>query len=196
MSDRLKALSDTDLAILAKEGDISAFEEIYDRHSSGISRTLSSFAGPDRDLLDDLTQEVFLRVIKGLASYMPTHPFSHWLYTIALNTGRNYARSQSKIVPVNPSEFDNIPHSDKKTTDPPERIYVITLTRLVAGLPVRMRDVISLRIGSGMSYGEIAEVLGIPEGTARSRMHNAIKILREKSGIVSGNRRKDNERRL
>ncbi|MCK5407275.1 MAG: hypothetical protein KAJ37_07470, partial [Candidatus Krumholzibacteria bacterium] len=69
-----------------------------------------------------------------------------------------------------------------------------TLTRLVAGLPMQMREVVSLRIGSDMSYGEIAEMLGIPEGTARSRMHNAVKILRDRSGITSSRRRKENER--
>ncbi|MCK5619571.1 MAG: hypothetical protein KAJ17_09225, partial [Candidatus Krumholzibacteria bacterium] len=48
--------------------------------------------------------------------------------------------------------------------------------------------------GSDMSYGEVAEMLGIPEGTARSRMHNAVKILRDRSGITRGMRRKENER--
>jgi RNA polymerase sigma-70 factor (ECF subfamily) len=46
-----------------------------------------------------------------------------------------------------------------------------------------MREVVSLRIGSNMPYGEIGELLGIPEGTARSRMHNAIATLRERLGM-------------
>ncbi len=194
MIDKLKGLDDTELIVIAQKGDISAFEEIYDRHAPGVARALASFAGPDRDLLDDLTQDVFLRVIKGLASYIPSHPFSHWLYTIALNIGRNYARKQSRIVPVNPFEFDTVSYAQDEGTAWSEEKMAKTLTRLVAGLPIQMREVVSLRIGSEMSYGEIAEVLGIPEGTARSRMHNAIQILREKYGIINGKRRKENER--
>jgi RNA polymerase sigma-70 factor (ECF subfamily) len=194
MSDKKKGLDDSELVVLAREGDGSAFEEIYDRHCTGIARALASFAGPDQDLLDDLTQEVFLRVIKSLASYVPTHPFSHWLYTIALNVGRNFARTQSRVIPVNPSEFDRTPDGPNETTDWSEEIMAKTLTRLVTGLPIQMREVVSLRVGSDMSYGEIAEVLGIPEGTARSRMHNAIKVLRDRSGISREMRRKESER--
>ena len=193
MSDKKQGLDDSELVVLARGGDGSAFEEIYDRHCSGVARALSSFAGPDQDLLDDLTQDVFLRVIKSLASYVPSHPFSHWLYTIALNVGRNYARAQSRVIPVNPLEFDSIPDSPEENKEWSEDVIVRTLTRLVAGLPLQMREVVSLRVGSDMSYGEIAEVLGIPEGTARSRMHNAIKALKDRAGTTRGMRRKENE---
>ena len=194
MTDTLSRLDDSDLVMLAQKGDAMAFEAIYDRHSPGVARALGSFAGPDRDLLDDLTQDVFLKVVNGLASYSPTHPFSHWLFTIALNVGRNHARRQSKVNPVNPSELDDFAGEDAHTIDWSEEIMAKTLTRMVAGLPVQMREVVSLRVGSDMSYGEIAEILGIPVGTARSRMHNAIKTLREKAGITRGNRRIENER--
>jgi RNA polymerase sigma-70 factor (ECF subfamily) len=180
---RLKGLSDTELALLAKDGDSSAFEEIYDRHASGIARALASYAGPDRDILDDLTQEVFFRVIDSLVSYVPSHPFPHWLYTIALNVGRNHIRRRSKVVSVDPRELDSISRDQDRIGDWSEEIIEVTLIRLVTHLPDHMREVVSLRIGSGMPYGEIAEVLGIPEGTARSRMHHAVRILREKVGV-------------
>lgn len=186
--------NDTELALLAQKGDASAFEEIYDRHCSGVVRTLASFVGPDQDLLDDLTQDVFLRVVKSLGSYVPTHPFAHWLYTIALNVGRNHVRSQSRVVPVNPSAFDGIEDESHQTTDWSDDIAANTLMGLVTALPVRMREVVSLRVGSEMSYGDIAEVLGIPEGTARSRMHNAIEMLRERAGLNRAMRRKKSER--
>ena len=188
MRHRLKGLSDTELALLAKDGDSSAFEEIYDRHASGIARVLASYAGPDRDILDDLTQEVFFRVIDSLTSYVPSHPFPHWLYTIALNVGRNHIRRRSKVISVDPRELDSISSDQDRIGDWSEEIIEVTLIRLVTHLPDHMREVVSLRIGSGMPYGEIAEVLGIPEGTARSRMHHAVRILREKVGILISRR--------
>ncbi|UCG53354.1 MAG: RNA polymerase sigma factor [Candidatus Latescibacterota bacterium] len=177
-----KSLSDKDLARRAKQGDISAFEEIYDRHATGIARALASFAGPDRSVLDDLTQEVFFRAIDGIGSYQPTHPFFHWLYTIALNVGRNHVRQRSKIVVLDPNEFDRIPLDDHSVRDESAELMEETAIRLVSGLPDHLREVVSLRIGSGMPYGDIAEVLGIPEGTARSRMFNAVKILKGELG--------------
>jgi len=184
-------LSDEELVILAQGGDVAAFEEIYDRHSPGVARALASFAGPDHDLLDDLTQDVFFRVIKGLEGYRPSHPFTHWVYTIALNLGRNHARRQSKVIPVNPSEFDDIRAEPEPGSEWSDDIIARTLTRLASCLPDDMREVVSLRAGSEMSYGEIAEVLGIPEGTARSRMYNAVRILKARLGTPRRQRRKE-----
>ncbi|RKZ07890.1 hypothetical protein DRQ05_02410, partial [bacterium] len=97
MKNKLQDLNDAELVALAMDGDISAFEEIYDRYAPGIAKTLASFSGPDRDLIDDLTQDVFFRVIKGLPSFVPSHPFAHWLYTIALNVGRNHVRRRQRV---------------------------------------------------------------------------------------------------
>jgi RNA polymerase sigma-70 factor (ECF subfamily) len=182
--DRFKHTSDTELAILAQEGDKAAFEEIYNRHSEGVARTVATFAGPDRDAVDDLVQDVFYRVIDRITSYVPSHPLAHWLYTIALNTGRNYARQRSKVVTIDPGEFDDLSLDDSDPGDLAHGFEEAALFRLVTRLPDRNREVLSLRIGSGMSYGEIAETLGIPEGTARSRMHHALALLRDKMGIT------------
>lgn len=177
-------LSDIELVALAKEGDASAFEDIYDRHVSGVVRALASFVGPDRDALDDLTQDVFYRVIDGIGSYTPSRPFSHWLYTIALNVGRNHVRERSKLVVLDPAAFDGISSGREAPADWNDELVEVRLMRLVTGLPEHMREVVSLRIGSAMSYGEIAEVLGISEGTARSRMHAAVASLRSQIGGV------------
>lgn len=180
---------DAELVRRAQDGSAAAFEAIYERHASGVARALASFAGPDRDLLDDLVQDVFLRVIRGLPSYTASHPFPHWLYTIALNVGRNHARRQSKVVPVNPSDLEAMAGAGA----PADETASVTLTRLVSRLPVAMREVVSLRAGADMSYGEIAEVLGIPEGTARSRMHNALRLLRSRAETDQGRRSRQNE---
>lgn len=185
--------SDAELVRLAQTGDAAAFEAIYDRHVPGISRTLASFAGPDRDLLDDLTQEVFFRVIERIESYEPVRPFTHWLYTIALNIGRNHARTRSKIVLLEPDELESLADSRGSSRELPDEVIELALMREVAKLTSQMRDVVSLRIGSGLPYGEIGEILGIPEGTARSRMNTALNLLRDRMGIRP-RRSNDNER--
>ncbi len=102
----LRNFDDEKLVDRAQSGDRLAFGELYNRHAAGITRVLASFAGPDRDQLDDLTQDVFFKVIHHLDSYRPTHPFTHWLYTIALNVGRNYVRKRSKVIPFDPTNLN------------------------------------------------------------------------------------------
>lgn len=184
MKNRPQTLSDAELVALARTGDAAAFEGIYDRHVPGVVRALASFVGPDRDALDDLTQDVFCRVIDGIGSYVPDWPFSHWLYTIALNVGRNHVRERSKLVVLDPDAFDGISSGREAPADWNDELLEVRLMRLVTRLPEHLREVVSLRIGSEMSYGEVAELLGIPEGTARSRMHAAVASLRAQIGGV------------
>jgi RNA polymerase sigma-70 factor (ECF subfamily) len=181
---KVAKLSDAELALLARDGNAAAFEEIYDRHAPGVARALASFAGTDASVLDDLVQDVFFKVIEGLASYVPRRPFPNWLYTIALNTGRNHVRSRAREIPVDPSELDSMPPRGNEIIDCPDDIIGAKLMRLVASLSEQLREVVFLRIGADLPYGEIGEILGIPEGTARSRMHNAITSLRERLGVA------------
>jgi RNA polymerase sigma factor (sigma-70 family) len=164
------------------------------RSTTGIPRGLRGLwpllRGPDRDLLDDLTQDVFFRVINGLPSYVPSHPFPHWLYTIALNVGRNHARRRSVVVPLDPRDLDTAANTGDRITGYPEDIIGESLMRQVARLPDSQREVVSLRIGADMPYGEIAEILGIPEGTARSRMHTAVGALRRQMGLRTAKKEK------
>ena len=194
MKNKYLEMSDADLVLLAQTGNTAAFEAIYDRHIFGVSRTLASFAGPDRDLLDDMTQEVFFRVIEHIESYEPIRPFTHWLYTIALNVGRNQVRNRSKIVLLEPEELADVADRRATVRDLPDEVIELALIREVAKLSVRMREVVSLRIGSSLPYGEIGEILGIPEGTARSRMNTALNVLRGRMGMHP-QRRNDNERK-
>ena len=176
MNDRWSHCEDEDLVRRAIRGEAAAFEELYDRHVQGVARALASFAGCDHDLLDDLVQDVFLRVIHGLPSYAPTHPFSSWLFTIALNVGRNHARGATRSIPVRPQELVELAGS---TTPTSMALTSAELMDHVHRLPLPLREVVSLRVGADMSYETISEMLEIPSGTARRRMHSAIELLRE-----------------
>jgi RNA polymerase sigma-70 factor (ECF subfamily) len=193
MSMNFEDVSDEDLALLARQGNTAAFEAIYDRHAPGIARALASFAGPDRDLLDDLTQDVFFRVIEHIGSYEPIRPLTHWLYTIALNIGRNHVRKHHRVVLLEPAEMERVVNGRGRIKEISGELLELSLMRAAAQLPLQLREVVSLRIGSELPYGEIAEMLGIPEGTARSRMHSAMNYLKAKME-VRPRRRKDNER--
>ncbi len=192
MTRNLQDLSDEELAGLAQGGDSDAFGQLYDRHVTGVGRALASFAGPDRDTLDDLIHDVFYRVIDNIRSYTPSHPFSHWLYTVALNVGRNYVRRRSKVVLLEPDDFNGYSNNNDRVPDLSEELIELNLIKQVNRLPAHQQEVVSLRIGSSLSYGEIGRMLDIPEGTARGRMHQALTSLRAGLGI-DRTRRKENE---
>jgi RNA polymerase sigma-70 factor (ECF subfamily) len=177
---------DETLVARAQNGDTGAFAVIYDRHVAGVVRALATFAGPDSDQLDDLAQDVFFRVISHVDSYRPVRPFAHWLYTIALNVGRNHVRDRAKVVRLEDSAGDT---RFEGTYEQPEDVLADTLMRLVSRLPGKLQDVVSLRIGGDLSYREIAGMLDIPEGTARRRMFTATRMLREEAGMAEPERR-------
>jgi len=170
---------DAALVRAARGGDQGAVAALYRRHCAGVARALSSYAGPDRTAVDDLTQEVFLRVIENLDRYAPRRPFTHWLYTITLNVGRNHVRRRTRIVPL------------ETAGDPPaaapraaNELLCRAALREATRLPEGVRDVLALRIGGDLAFAVIAEVLDIPEGTARRRMHEALHTLRHALGAA------------
>jgi RNA polymerase sigma-70 factor (ECF subfamily) len=176
-------LDDNQLALLAAGGRHDAFEQLYDRHCAGVARTLAPFAGGDRDTIDDLTQEVFVRVIKGLKGYKPVKPFTNWLFTVALNVGRNHARDSAKLKPVEPDELEQLSENADENRSLSGELVGLAAVKAAGRLPEHLRDILALRISGGMPYPEISEMTGIPEGTARRRMHDALNLLRKMLGL-------------
>jgi len=90
------ASTDPDVALAgrAQAGDREAMAALVDRHQAAIARLLWRFVRTQADL-DDLVQETFLRMVRGLPAWRPHQPFGHWLLRIATNAGRDYFRRQA-----------------------------------------------------------------------------------------------------
>lgn len=188
---RIPEPDSTELALKAQRGDRTAFAALYDRHAPGIARALASFVGPRRDLIDDLVQDVFLRVIERLSTYEPTRPFEGWLFTVALNVGRNHARIRLRW---RETSLDGARVEAALSGFTEDDLTVMDLVRSVAELPPELREVVALRIGSDFSFEQIAELLSIPTGTARRRMHTATQRLRQKMDDGLSEKRSSHER--
>jgi RNA polymerase sigma-70 factor, ECF subfamily len=179
----MQNLDDNQLAVLAAKGRQDAFGLLYDRNCQAVARALASFANCDQDVVDDLTQEVFVKVIKSLKGYKPIRPFGCWLYTVTLNVGCNYVRSRSKIKLVEPGELEQVPENRNEHPGLTQELLGMTAMKAAGKLPEHLRDVLALRISSGMPYAEIGEIVGIPPGTARRRMHQALNQIRTTLGL-------------
>ena len=148
----------------------------------------------DRETAEDLAQEAFLRVIRAKQTYRPTAKFSTWLYTIATNLCYDYLRKHRRQVSLESvlghpatNEDEVLGAGAMRRTSPPrpdvqaeQRELVGLIEDVMQSLSPEHREVISLRIHQGLGYAEAAEKLGCSIGTAKSRMHYAMKRLRER----------------
>jgi RNA polymerase sigma-70 factor (ECF subfamily) len=171
---------DHDLAVRHRVGDETAFREIYDRFSPMVYNLCLRLAG-DSTLAQDLSQEVFLRVFKGLPRYRGGSSLKTWIYSIALNHCRgrlgrrgleleDWDAQRWSNGPVDPALS---PEEDLLARDGERRIAAALLA-----LPVKFREAVVLRDLEGLSYEEIAAVLGVRTGTVRSRIARGRERLR------------------
>jgi RNA polymerase sigma-70 factor, ECF subfamily len=159
-------------------GDHDAFAELVRRWETPIQRLCGRMIG-DLHKAEDLAQETFARVFVRRASYEPTGRFSTWLWRIAINLCHDELRRRTRrgeqslqfegadgedgeTAPVSP---DATPSEELQTLEKSERIRAA-----VGRLPEKLRVVVLLRHYEGLKFAEIAEVLGIPDGTVKSRM--------------------------
>jgi RNA polymerase sigma-70 factor (ECF subfamily) len=171
---------DHDLAVRHRVGDESAFREIYDRFSPMVYNLCLHLAG-DPTLAQDLSQEVFLRVFKGLPRYRGSASLKTWIYSIALNhcRGRLGRRAieledwDAQRWSRGPADPALSPEENLLARDGERRISVALLA-----LPVKFREAVVLRDLEGLSYEEIAAVLRVRTGTVRSRIARGRERLR------------------
>ncbi len=158
--------TDEDLVGRVAEGDEPALRELLRRYREPLSHFVHRHTG-GRDV-EDLFQETWLRVVRNAARFQRDKRFSTWLFQIAVNLCRDWYRRR----PPEPAE---IPEGAAAVTD---RVDAgLDAARLLATLPEPQREVLILRYYHDLSEEQTAEVLDIPRGTVKSRMHNALASL-------------------
>ena len=182
-------ITDEDLMARTAEGDDKAFTQLVKRYQSRTFNLVSRLLN-DREASDDICQEVFVRVHLHRKNYRRGAKFSTWLFTIAANLAKNEIRRRKRR--RNWSSLDqlqeNLNDSSMQLMDPKanrERDVEVQQLQGVVGeaieaLPEKYRTSLVLRDIDGLAYEEIAEVLGIPGGTVRSRINRARMMLKKK----------------
>lgn len=173
--------TDQQLVIRAKAGDQHAFELLLRKYQHKVLKLIMRYVR-DMDEAMDLTQETFIKAWKALGSFRGESAFYTWIYRIAVNTAKNHLASvqrQPYKVDLDANETNQFEGEPSLTTaDTPEgELLGDELHRVVmdaiADLPDDLRTAITLRELEGLSYEEIAEVMGCPIGTVRSRIFRA-----------------------
>jgi RNA polymerase sigma-70 factor (ECF subfamily) len=185
----LRDEADEVLMVAYQKGDVRAFEILLTRHRRPVFNFILRYVGL-RETAEDLLQETFLRVIKGAEAYQRQAKFTTWLYTIARNLCVDQSRrakhrkAQSLDAPMNSSAesgtlLDVIPAneiaSDRQTVN---KELHLKMEAALARLSQEQREVFLMREFLDMPFKDIAQVVGVPENTVKSRMRYALEKLR------------------
>lgn len=141
------------------------FRQIYQTHESHVRRTLHWLLPGDAARVDDLVQEVFVRVWRKLPAFREESSLKTWVYRIAVNTAWDSLRSKTWRR-VEAAETETVTEADAQET---RQIIQLALQSLDS----KRREVFVLRYFEELSIEEISEVLGAPEGTVKRRLFEA-----------------------
>ena len=159
----------------ARRGDAQAFETIL-RHYDRRLRVIADRVLGDRQLMDDALQEVAIKALRGLPSYRGDAPLGAWLCRIATTTCLDYLRRSR---PEDLTAPDDLPSPPATGSDPADRLDArARLAAALATLPADQRVAVLLIGQFGYDYRTAAEALGVPVGTAASRVAAARARLR------------------
>lgn len=149
----------------AAGGDVSAFEELVAGYRIPVWRYLTHLV-TDRALAEDLTQETFLRVYRHLGEFEGRSRFSTWVFRIARNLAIDALRRRERraLLPV---------RLGRQASEVPSPESEVALFSVIAELDTSVRDALLLVEILGLTYREVGEVVGVPEGTAKSRVFRA-----------------------
>ena len=163
--------TDEDLIGAVATGDGRALEELCRRYERGLHQFIFRHTG-GRDV-DDLYQETWLRVVRAARRFDRRRRFSTWLFQIAVNLCRDWHRRRPPE-PVDPADIEATREGTAAAAD-----AALDARRLLAALPEPQRSAVILRYYHDLGEEEMAEVLGCPRGTVKSRLHHAMRRLLE-----------------
>jgi len=173
--------TDLNLVRRTKSGDRSAFDMLVVRHQRRLSHVISRYIKLPQQI-EDVAQEAFIKAYCGIMSFRGESKFSTWLYRIGVNAAMSFLVAERKRIPLyQPPLMENTDESivpEMVDDENPERLLVTqqtaeTVSSALKRLPEKLRTAITLKEIDGLSYEEIASIMGCPIGTVRSRIFRA-----------------------
>ena len=178
--------TDEQLVADYRSGETHCFEELIERYRQELFHFLIRFLG-NRAAAEDIFQEAFLQIHLSADTFDITKRFKPWLFTIAANKARDYLRKNNRRQAASLSAMidrsgddgrsfvdlleSDVPIPDQTALDSEQRELV---RQIVQSLPDHLREVLTLAYFNQFAYKEIAEILSIPLGTVKSRLHAAV----------------------
>jgi RNA polymerase sigma-70 factor (ECF subfamily) len=177
--------TDEDLVEAFQAGDLSAFDDLLRRWDRKIQGAVYRIMGSE-DEARDLCQETFLKAYRALRTFKGEARFSSWLYQIALNVCRDRMRRRKgkKMVSLDDLDEEGTPLPAAVGPSALDVVEASDLARAVAAavaaLPDDEREVIVLKEYQGLTFLEIAGVLGLPMSTVKTRLYRGLGVLKQR----------------
>ncbi len=174
-------LTDEALAQQIISGNSSLMAELVNRHSDRLFLIIRRMT-PSRTVAEDVLQDTWLLVVRKFHQYDPSRPLIPWLTRIAMNCSRNYWRKERwrRFWRSTDETGESVEISDRSgEQELVSEDQRMDMDNALARLSVKLREVVVLKFYSGLTQDEIAEVLKIPSGTVKSRLHLALAKLRQ-----------------
>lgn len=171
-----------------QKGNKQAFDTLVLKYQYRVFKLVARYISDPSEVLD-VTQEAFIKAYKAIDHFRGESSFYTWLYRIAVNTAKNNLISKGRRVPESDFEISEIEQfiskSNVREYSTPERTLMYDemehmLFDIIDDLPSDLRTAIMLREIEGLTYEEIAEVMGCPVGTVRSRIFRAREAIERK----------------
>ena len=186
MAKDLSKLTDGELLTRYIEGEEAAFNEIVSRYKNGLYAFLRMFLNR-RELVEDVFQETFLQLFNSRESFDTNRPLRPWLFTIAANKAKDALRKwqRKNAIPIGTMtdseemSFDDMLNSvTSDSTMPYEELQkdetALRVRRIISDMPENLREILVFAYFNRFSYKQMAEILSIPIGTVKSRLHTAV----------------------
>jgi RNA polymerase sigma factor (sigma-70 family) len=169
-----------------RDGDVRKLAVLFERHHKALFNFFFHM-NHDRDLSEDLVQDVFFRMLRYRQTYDPKHTFTAWMYQIARNASVDHARKKKPEIPIDagsvneewnamPEPVSMVPGAEEQLR---KRQEVRLLRRALDRLPEDKREILILSRFQNLKYDEIATVLGCETSTVKVRVYRATKALGE-----------------
>lgn len=160
----------------AKAGDKDAISSLYDYYVQAIYQYIQ-YRVATNEIAEDLTADVFLRMVRGLAKYNDKGaPFGAWLFRIAANRINDYYRQTHETLDIPVDYSADYPDMLENILANEEQGMILAALRR---LSTDYQNILTLRFMQDMSYGEVAYILDKSEGAVRVMQHRALKALAE-----------------
>ncbi|MFT7616642.1 MAG: RNA polymerase sigma-70 factor (ECF subfamily) [Planctomycetota bacterium] len=174
--------SDEVLMVRVAEGDVESYEKLYHRYKNRILTFIHRYVG-DRDWAEDLTHETFLKLYKNPQAFDPRNRFVTWLFTVARNLSIDFLRRRRPTSGLTVSDGDDqtftLELPDSTHQSPQDAALIKELEENIQGtlnsLSDKLREVFILCAIQGLSYEEVANIVGCPAKTVSSRLSRARK---------------------
>ena len=194
----------TDAQLLARYsgGDEAAFREIVNRYKNGLYAFLRQFLNR-QDLVEDVFQETFMQLFTSRDSFDKSRPLRPWLFTIAANKAKDALRKwqRTTAIPIGTIadsqdlSFDEMLNTLSSDNSMPyeeleKNEISLRVAQVIEEMPENLKEILLLAYFQRFSYKQMAEILSIPIGTVKSRLHTAVGRFAKDWKTATGNKEK------